>query len=112
MNPPPLAQPSAQTCPQCGAALDSTPNFCPNCGAALGASDHGSAAWTIVLQILLGLGAVGIGAFGACFILVGGIGLSSSSFSEGAPMIGIGAVALGIAAACIWGIIRLNRRGR
>lgn len=109
MNPPPISQPSAQTCPQCGAAINSSPNFCPQCGAALGASHRGGGAWTIVFQVLLGIVAAGIGASGACFVLLGGIGLSGSSFSDWAPVVGVGIAALGIAGACIWGIIRLEK---
>ncbi len=67
-------------------------------------------------QLLLGIGAVGFGLSGTCFVLLGGgmavvpdVGVSSTNISQWGPVVGGGMVAVGLAAACIWGIIRLNK---
>lgn len=115
MNPSPLPQPSARTCPNCGAAIDGKMALCPHCGAALSAPAS-SGCLVIGAQILLGLLVLTFGLGGACSVLIGGLSLSGPTFgagggiSEWGPFIGGGLVAMGLAAACVWGILRLGKK--
>lgn len=110
MNPP-LPQPAAQTCSQCGSAVDGNSGFCPHCGAALGVK-RGVSVWNQLLQVVLALVGLGAGSFGACFVLLGGLGIAGNTWKDWLPVVGAGAVGIAIAAACIWGIVRINKRSR
>ncbi len=115
MNPPPLPQPAAQTCPNCGAPAPENAALCPQCGAALKNQKSGGCL-VVAAQLVLVLLASVFGLGGACFVLIGGFGgvgsVSSPTFGELAPFIGGGLLGLGLAAACVWGIIRLGKRGQ
>lgn len=65
MNPAPLPQPAAFTCPNCGVALDEKPPFCPRCGAQLDAKPR-RAALSVGMMFLLALGIMVFGVIGAC----------------------------------------------
>ena len=108
MNPSPLPQPSAQTCPNCGAALPERINFCSQCGAPLSATAKNNSVWLVLGQIGLAFVALGSGLFGACFVLLGGVSLSSGA--ESLIILGIGAVGAIIAALCIRQIIKMGQR--
>ncbi|PQV64515.1 zinc-ribbon domain-containing protein [Abditibacterium utsteinense] len=109
MNPSPLPQPEARTCPNCGAALSENTTLCPNCGAALG-TVKSSGCLMIGAQVFLGCLALVFGLAGACFAILGGTGFVGASSSEWLPFAGVVIVTIGLAAACVWGIIRLGKR--
>ena len=99
---PSLPPPSGPTCPNCGAARTASVAFCANCGAALPPVKGKSSlalVGKIIVTILLFTGAIGLGALGACFAILGGMSNSSSStnVNTGAmPMFGF-AIVLAIA---------------
>ncbi len=113
MNPPLLPQPAAQTCSHCGAAVGEGVLLCPNCGASLSTAPQNGC---LIIGVQLGLGCLALvfALGGACFVFLSGIGVSSTTssptFSEVAPYIGCGLLGVALAAACVWGIIRLGKR--
>lgn len=112
MNPSPLSQPAAQTCPNCGEAVDSGHSFCPRCGAQLGTAPAGSGCINVIVQLILAGVALVSGLMGACFVLVGGTDAAGGNFftSGGAMFVLIGLAGVALAALCIWGIIKLAKR--
>jgi ribosomal protein S27AE len=114
MNPSPLPQPAAQTCPNCGAAVEGFHRLCPNCGAQLGmaVSAGSGGCFTIFLQVALAGFALVSGLFGACFVLLGGTEANSGNFltSGAGVFVLIGLAGVALAALCIWGIIKLGKR--
>lgn len=104
MNPPPLPQPSARTCSNCGAAIDEKVALCPHCGAPLSAS-QGSGCLVVGAQIFLGFLSLAFGLSGACFVLFSGGFGGGSDWQFGL----IGLLALGFAALCMWGLLRLGK---
>jgi hypothetical protein len=107
MNSAPLPQPSAFTCPNCGAVIESRPPFCPQCGASLSGTPSKSNGCLIIgAQIVLALVAIVLGLGGACFVLLGGAEMKQG----GSGIFGVGLGAVVIAGLCIWGIIRLAKR--
>lgn len=72
MNPAPLPQPTPFTCPQCGAGLESKPDFCPRCGAALETKRRARLSIGAVIGLTFGL--ILFGGIGAC----GGLLVSQS----------------------------------
>lgn len=112
MNPSPLPQPSAQTCPNCGAAADEGINFCPNCGVALSASARKTSWASTIGQICLAFVALCSGLFGACFALLGVTNISSSygAGSETLFFLGIAGVSLALAVFCVRRMIEMSGR--
>ncbi len=115
MNPPPLPQPSARTCSNCGAAIDGNLAFCPRCGASLSSAKN-NGCLVIAAQVFLGFLSLVFGLGGACAVFLGGISLpgmgstSGATITELAPFLGGGILALTLAGACVWGIIRLGKK--
>ena len=78
MNIPPLPQPHAYTCPQCGHGWDFAQKYCPQCGA-----DYYRTVGDVPKEGnccaagCLALSGVFIGALGACFTVGDGIGSGS-----------------------------------
>ena len=64
MNPAPLPQPAPFTCPDCGAGLESKPDFCPHCGARV--NESGRSPLDVGAIIVLTIGLIVFGAIGAC----------------------------------------------
>lgn len=109
MNPTPLPNPSPYTCRNCGHSLEEWRDYCPNCGAPMRARP--SSVGGVLGSIFLGCGALAFGASGGCFLLFGAIARGEgSTFGEAGGLFGLGAVLVLFAAACIWGIVRINRR--
>ncbi|RYG65527.1 hypothetical protein EON80_17195 [bacterium] len=110
MNTPPIPQPSAQTCPNCGAAVEGGLTMCPRCGAVLRVASGGASCITMMVQIVLGCLAMTFGLTGACFVLIGGAGggLDSSTL----VFVGGGLFGVVLAGLCIWGIIALSKSRR
>lgn len=111
MNPAPLPQPSAQTCPNCGIIVENGATFCHHCGATLAASPNMLAGCSFILaQVVLGCLALIIPALGACFIIASEIG-SGEELGIGTKLF-VGAFTLLLTGVCIWGIISniKNRR--
>lgn len=107
MNPTPLPQPSAYTCPNCGAPLAGEMPFCPQCGASLRApASQSSGCLTVGAQVILGMVAGVLGLCGACFTLLGGAELNQGGWG----FAGVGLGMLVVAGLCIWGIVRLAKR--
>ena len=103
---PPLPQPSGATCPNCGAAQNAGVTYCTNCGVPLFPATKTGLSQTVktVLSVVLSLAALGFGAFGSCFALLGALGGADKS------LLGIGIGALIAAAACVWAIVSIQRR--
>lgn len=106
MNPPPLPQPSARTCSNCGAAIDEKVALCPHCGAPLSAS-QGSGCLVVGAQIFLGFLSLAFGLSGACFVLFSGV-IGGGGGDWGAGFTGL--LVLGFAALCLWGLLRLSKK--
>ncbi len=69
--------PSGPICPNCGAARSASVAFCANCGAALPpvkSKNPLALVGKILVVFVLFTGAIGLGALGACFMILGGIG--------------------------------------
>jgi hypothetical protein len=108
MNSSPLPQPSAYTCPNCGASIQGHPTLCPNCGASLQATTSKSSGCLVIgAQIFLGLLSVVLGLSGACFVL---FGASGGINTGGGGLLATGLTILAVAGLCIWGIVRLSKR--
>lgn len=107
---PPLPPPSGVTCPNCGAAQSTSVAFCNQCGAALPPKKSKSTLallGKIIVTFVLLTGALGLGAFGACFMLIGGIGGGSSATNSNSGafvMLGFAALLgiLGVAWIVFW----------
>lgn len=65
MNPAPLSQPAPFTCHNCGASLESKPEFCPRCGERLKVPVEHVALNPIAAAFLI-FGCVVFGAMGVC----------------------------------------------
>jgi predicted nucleic acid-binding Zn ribbon protein len=109
MNPTPFPQPFAQTCPNCGSAVEGNARICPRCGAVLKATTSNTGCLTILAQIFLACVALVLGLMGACFVLLG-VGSRGSSSVGIDPFVlwGVGGVVM--AGLCVWGIIKLAKR--
>jgi len=103
---PPIPPPTPYSCSHCGFGFDAPREFCPQCGTKLKAPG-GAKSWLTILGIIaLGLLAFPLALAGACFLLLGG-----SEYGPGAPSMYVyGALGLGFAALCIWGIVKLSKR--
>ena len=102
---PPVPESQGRNCPNCGQAVSSEAQRCPHCGATLVVSS-GPSVWKVLGACALAVLALGFGALGACFMLIGGVSLASGDTS--AALIAVPIV--GVAALCLWGAIRLLKR--
>ena len=106
---PPLPPPSGVTCPNCGAGQDAGVAYCSNCGAPLQAATSGGPSQTFKTLATLGLGCgvLFFGSLGGCLALLGAF---SGNLSAEWPALAFGVAALLLAAACVWGIMRVQRK--
>lgn len=106
----PLPPLGGATCPNCGAAQDANAPYCTNCGAPMqAATSPGSLSQTgkTLATLALGCGALLFGGLGGCLALIGVMG---GSFSTDWPYVLVAIVVLLAAAACIWGISRVQSK--
>lgn len=105
-------------CPNCGHDVEMPPvasptgDYCPDCGALMTEFSSKGNSWKIILLtlllVLLLLGSLGMGFLGACFLLLGGIeSTSGSGFFLPGILILAGAIVVG--GLCIWGLTRIKK---
>jgi len=105
-------------CPNCGHDVEMPPvasptgDYCPDCGALMTTfNSKGNSGQVVLLTLLLVfvlLGCLGMGFLGACFLLLGGIeSTSSSEFLLPGILIIAGAIVVG--GLCIWGLTRIKK---
>jgi uncharacterized paraquat-inducible protein A len=105
-------------CPNCGHDVEIPPvasptgDYCPDCGALMTEFNSKGNSWKVILlSVLLGiilLGSFAIGLFGACLILIGGIG-GTPSVGGLMPGVLIFAAAIAIGVLCIWGLTKIKK---
>lgn len=104
----PLPQPSAATCPNCGAAQSASAIYCSECGTPMSAATPGylSSSSKLIISLALGFGALMFGAVGGCFVLLGGVDSGNISL-PGLLLVGVPVL---LALACLWGIFKVQRK--
>ena len=93
----PLPQSGGVTCPNCGAARSASVAFCANCGAALPPVKRKNPLALIgklIVVFVLFTGAIGLGALGACFMLVGDMGGGGANNTNSGALTMLGFAAL------------------
>jgi hypothetical protein len=105
--PPPIPPPAPYSCPNCGAALETPTTFCPRCGARLSGTTSQLSVWKIFVAVLLGLVALPTGGVGACLLVMTAL---SGGSGEAVSVALIGLLFVGVAALCLFGIIKLVKR--
>jgi uncharacterized paraquat-inducible protein A len=106
----PIPAPEAQTCRACGASIaDARAKYCPRCGAVLQSENRTVSGLKIFGAICLGMIALLFGGAGACFLIITPFALSGGG-SDSWIMLAVGLVGMTIAAACVFGIVKLVKR--
>jgi uncharacterized paraquat-inducible protein A len=105
-------------CPNCGHDVEMPPvasptgDYCPNCGALLTEFNSKGNSWKVILlSMLLGiilLGSFAMGLFGACLILIGSIG-GTPSIGVLMPGVLIFVAAIVIGVLCVRGLTKIKK---
>ena len=106
-NSPPPLPPGGSNCPNCGTVQAKGAPYCSNCGASLATAQAPSTSKT-VYSVLLAMAALGFGAYGGCIALI--VVMGGASPRDNLTIYATGAIALLLAAACVWVIFRIQRR--